>query len=391
MVLLPCSTCCPTCSCPDCTCCQCKDWDSFFDVYRTYPDGLGPNEDAYLLQEGESLYDALEAIGVCDLTRPFESQQDCVDAVLAAFAAQREAYCQSECGNDQACYDQCIIDYGEYPGDPASDGDECGEIYVIGSDGYFGWSRPLVGGEPATPALLDDLCPAGSPPPNTDLAEGEVAYWGTGQYTGAGTPDIHKLVFKTGSSTGDPIADALFVRGTRNDLPALPWQEADDCGSCDNPPAYEYDCDPATDDKRFYAKTVDWEFTHPSENNLQDPACPLTVSDPLGLCPPQNCKQVTITVTRTDKCDSEDVVTEWRAIVYVCPCLLVPIIGVDSETGDLWESAYGYDSEADCIADWDNANCIGNQWQQVRHEIYNGDRELMPQGCCDSGGIGGTC
>jgi hypothetical protein len=79
----------------------------------------------------------------------------------------------------------------------------------------------------------------------------------------------------------------------------------------------------------------------------------------------------------------------WKAIVYVCPCLPFPIIGVDYATGDLWQAAYGYDSEADCIAEWDSAHCIGNQWKQVRHEIDGTARELMPQNCCTAGG--GKC
>ena len=370
MVLLPCSNCCqPPCTCPACTCCQCVSWQAFFDYYATYLYGqkgywIRPDEDL-------SLYDGLYRAGVCNLTRAYESKSACVTA----------------------CQESLAPWGGEpYPGFCSEDGGPCGDIYIFGG----GWSAPLVDGVLATPEILEELCPSGANPPDV-TGDGLTHYAGTPQFTGAGTPDIHKLVFRSGQSTGDPIADALFVRGTRNDLPALPWQEADDCGSCASPPAYEYDCDPATDDKRFYAKTVDWEFTH-QESGPQDPACPLQAdpytgitSDPLGLCPPQNCKMVTITVTRTDKCGSDDVVTEWKAIVYVCPCVLSPIIGVDADTGDLWEAAYGYDSEADCIADWNNANCTGNQWKQVRHEIDGGDRQLMPQDCCDAGASGGKC
>ena len=371
MVLLPCSNCCQTpCACPTCSCCQCVSWQDFFNYYAV--DGepgfyyLRPDTDL-------SLYDGLERAGVCNLTSNYPTQSACITA------------CQ-----------EALIPFGgePYPGWCAENGNPCGAWYNPQTG--FGWPAPLIDGEPATPAMLEELCPDGANPPDL-TGDGLTHYKGSGQFTGAGTPDIRKLVFKAGSSTGDPIADALFVRGTRNDLPALPWQEADDCGSCANPPAYEYDCDPATDDKRFYAKTVDWEFTHQGYGP-QDPACPLQAdpytgitSDPLGLCPPQNCKEVTITVTRTDRCASGDVVTEWTAIVYVCPCVLNPIIGVDADTGDLWEAAYGYDSEADCIADWNNANCTGNQWKQVRHEIDGGTRQLMPQGCCDAGAFGGKC
>jgi len=362
MVLLPCSSCCQTpCGCPTCSCCQCDDWQTYFD--QTAVSG---SPGYYYLDSANnlSLYDALVRTNVCNLTRPWNSQQECVDYWTAQIPG--------------------------YPGDFAADGELCGEWYSwSGTSVTAGWSAPLIDGQAATPTLLESLCPGGAPPPDLNNY-GSTFFYGTGQFTGAGTPDIHKLVFKSGSSTGDPIADALFVRGTRNDLPDLPWQEADDCGSCANPPAYEYDCDPATDDKRFYAKTVDWEFTYPTQDP-QEPACPPTGTDPLGLCPPQNCKQVTITVTRTDKCGSTDVVTVWRAIVFICPCLITPIIGVDSETGDLWQAAYGYDSEAACIADWNNANCIGNQWQQVRHEIDGGNRQLMPQDCCSAGAGGYYC
>jgi hypothetical protein len=358
MVLLPCSNCCQTpCACPTCVCCQCVSWQEFFNYYA-----VGGQPGFYYLRPDTdlSLYDGLERAGVCNLTRAFQSQQACVDY-----------------------YDAL------YPGYPywALDGEPCGRWYNVYG---YGWSAPLIDGQPATPAMLEELCPDGANPPDF-TGDGLTYYKGTGQFTGAGTPDIHTLVFRSGQSTGDPIADALFARGTRNDLPALPWQEADDCGSCASPPAYEYDCDPATDDKRFYAKTVDWAFTHPSYNNPQEPQCPVSGDDPLGFCPPQNCKEVTITVTRTDKCGSDDVVTEWKAIVYVCPCVLNPIIGVDPDTGDLWEAAYGYDSEAACIADWNNANCIGNQWKQVRHEIDGTNRQLMPQDCCDAGPYGYYC
>lgn len=344
-------------------------------------------------------------MGVCGLTRPYESQQECVDAVLAAYAAERDAYCQSQCGNDQACYDQCVIDYGEYnggrevPDDPTWDDRDCGPVYDPSASPITGWSAPYINGQPATPELLDELCPLGSPPPEPwPLAEGEVKYWKTSQYTGAGTPDIRKLVFKTGSSTGDPIADALFVRGTRNDLPALPWQEADDCGSCANPPAYEYDCDPSTDDKRFYTKTVEWEFPNGAQCYDEECVCSNYYGggpDELGNCPPQRCKVVTITVTRTDKCDSEDVVTAWKAVVIICPCALLPIMGLDPDTGDLWEAAYGYESEDECVAELGSVECSGSGWQQVRHEIYGGVRDVMPQECCEvSGyelGIGDVC
>jgi hypothetical protein len=357
MVLLPCSNCCQTpCACPTCECCQCITWQNFFNYYAV--DGqpgfyyLRPDQDL-------SLYDGLERAGVCNLTRAFESQEACVDYYEALF-----------------------------PGYPnwTADGEPCGRWYNVYG---YGWSAPKIDGQNATPTLLTSLCPDGAHPPDF-TGDGLTHYKGTGQYTGTGTPDIAKIVFKAGQSTGDPIADALFVRGTRNDLPDVPWEEADDCGSCDDPPAYEYGCDPATDDKRFYAKTVEWEFTHPTQDP-QEPACPADGVDPLGLCPPQNCKQVTITVTRTDKCGSDDVVTEWKAIVYVCPCSIYPIIGVESQTGDLFEAAYGYEDEADCIADWNNANCIGNQWKRVRHEIEGTTRGLMPENCCDSGASGGTC
>lgn len=381
MVLLPCSSCCQTpCACPTCACCQCITWQDFFDYYSDGSTGyyLKPQDDL-------SLYDGLYRAGVCNLTRWHQSQQACVDALLPEWSANAAENCLEQCGNDQECYDQC---YEQEINNLTLDGGPCGEIYFSGT--LNGWSAPLIDGQPATPAVLEELCPSGANPPDF-IGDGLTHYDGTPYFTGTGTPDIHKLVFKAGSSTGDPIADALFVRGTRNDLPALPWQEADDCGSCANPPAYEYDCDPDTDSKRFYIKTVDWEYTHPSSGDPQSPQCPANSVDPLGFCPPINCKEVTITVTRTDKCNSPAVVTTWKAIVYVCPCVTFPSLGIDSATGDLWQAAYGYDSEAECIADWDNAHCIGDQWKQVRHEIDGENRELMTQACCPAGYYGGTC
>lgn len=344
-------------------CCQCISWQDFFDYY-----GVSGQPGYYhVLSDYPSLYEGLDRAGICNLTSNYPTRDACITA------------CQ-----------EALIPYGgePYPGWCAEDGNPCGNWYIPAAG--FGWPAPLIDGEFAAPAMLEELCPNGANPPDF-INDGLTHYDGTPYFTGAGTPDIHKLEFRTGSSTGDPIADALFVRGTRHDLPALPWQEADDCGSCANPPAYEYGCDPDTDSKRFYAKTVEWAYTHPSNGDPQFPLCPANTVDPLGFCPPINCKEVTITVTRTDQCNSPAVVTTWKAIVYVCPCVTFPSLGIDSATGDLWQAAYGYDSEAECIADWDNAHCIGDQWKQVRHEIDGGIRGLMTQGCCPAGYGGGAC
>ncbi len=344
--------CCGTgCSCPGCGCCQCEGWESFFNVFA-----VGGNPGFYYLRPDLdlSLYDALERAGVCGLTRPYASQQDCVDAMNAL--------------------------YPGYPFDWTADGEPCGRWYS--PFGPVGWSAPLISGQPATPALLNTLCPAGSPPPDPD-GSGQTWFWGAAMFTGGGTPDIHKLVFKAGASTGDPIADAMFDNGTQPGIFGSTWYEASDCGSCDDPPAYEEDCTPG-DDKRFYTKSVDWEFTNGDGVSCPDP------EDPLGFCPPQNCKRVTITVTRTDKCGASDVVTEWKAMVIICPCLTLPFFGFDEGAGDLWDDAYGYRSEAECADDLGAEECNNNQWKHIRHETDEG-RVEMPQTCCGYGQYGGYC
>jgi hypothetical protein len=360
-----CACCQAPCDCPACDgCCQCLTWQQFFDFFSDGGTGyyLKPQDDL-------SIYDGLDRSGVCGLTRLYASQQDCLDAFWAGQAALAAEYCESLCGDDQACYDQCIADYPPYPNDPTADGEPCGEVYYAGFT--LGWSAPLINGQPATPEMLAELCPNGANPPDL-TGDGLTHYAGVPYWTGStyAIPDIHRLVFKTGATAGDPIADALFERGIRNDLPDLPWEEADDCGSCDTPPAYEYDCNPATDSKRFYSKTVEIDTTS------------------LNFCPPQDCKEVTITVSRTDKCNTPDVVTEWKAIVYICPCLAAPFFGEDAGTGDLWEAAYGYESEAECIADLGVPSCEGDQWKQVRHQVgdYPVDRVPMETACDPSGG-----
>jgi hypothetical protein len=298
----------------------------------------------------------LDRIGVCGLVRKFPSQQ--------------------------ACVDYWTEQVPDYPFDWTDDGQPCGTWFdSTGS----GWSAPLINGYPATPAALQSLCPDGSPPPDT-LGDNNVRYWKTAQFTGQGTPDIRRLVFKTGESTGDPIADKMFEHGNLPGVPDDDWYESGDCGSCSG--EYEYDCSSSAS-KRFYTKTVEWEFSDGRSANdcityggSYCGCATLESPDVYGHCPPEGCKIVTITVTRTDKCSSPEVVTTWRAIINVCPCSGV-FLSVDGETGDLWDYAYGFKDQEDCESYLTTGQCNNNQWKNIVLE----DGDPMPQQCCEDYGV----
>ena len=360
MVLLPCSNCCTQpCTCPTCNCCTCGPGgeDAFqfvFDQQSRTP-GFGYAESYY-----KELYDDLVALLPGCISRLYESQTECVNA-----------------GGD-ASYDcQSYISR------------------VTGSNTWHGWSVPYINGVVATPAALAAECPDGSPPSPLFCLPGATAYWGQSEYTNTGIPDIRHLVLES-PATGDWIVDAMLERGTQEDLAG--WVEADDCASCDDPAELESDCDPATDYKVFYDKVV-------TVRESRDPCG----TDELDLCPPENCKIVNITITRTNQCTpnspASPAVTEWEVEIAVCPCAgaFVFLTPVNEDNDPVVLHAFGYASEQDCIDDLTDSNCLGgtaesrciaNQWKQVRHSIDGGTRGCLTNVCVSAtcvDGEGGCC
>lgn len=372
MVLLPCSGCCgPQCDCPVCGCCTCDSWQKTFDQHTAaIPPASWYTETYY-----KEVYDDLVALlGEC-ITRMYESQSECVNALVAqaviANPTMTEAEIRAAFQSHWEYYD-CQNTISFPPG--------------------HGWSTPYIGETVATPDALNELCPAGSPPSPLFGQPGDTMFWGQGEYTNSGTPDIRSLVLNN-PGTGDWIADALLARGTQHDLPALAWVEGDDCASCATPAVLEFDCNPATDNKVFYAKTVTVTESRP------DPCG----ADALNLCPPENCKVVEIKVTRTNKCASE-AITEWTVKVAVCPCsgAFITETPGNANNDPVVLEAHGYESEAACIADLTGSNClggtaesrcIGNQWKLVRHSVDEGVRGCLSFACVPGacGGGPGSC
>lgn len=380
MVLLPCSNCCTQpCTCPTCNCCTCGPGgeDAFqfvFDQQSRTP-GSGYAESYF-----KELYDDLVALLPGCISRLYESQTECVDALVA----------------------QALIDY---PGMTEQEIRDAFQTYwqdndcqnyisrVTGSSTWHGWSVPYINGGVATPAALAAECPDGSPPSPLSCLPGATAYWGQSEYTNAGIPDIRHLVLES-PATGDWIVDALLARGTQEDLPDDGWVEADDCASCDDPAELETGCDPATDYKVFYDKVV-------TVRESRDPCG----TDELDLCPPENCKIVNITITRTNQCTpnspASPAVTEWEVEIAVCPCAgaFVFLTPLNEDNDPIVLHAYGYASEQDCIDDLTGSNCLGgtaesrciaNQWKQVRHSIDGGTRGCLTNVCVSATCVEGT-
>lgn len=374
MVLLPCSACCAGCTCPTCVCCSCGPggedaWQLVFDQQTRTP-GTGYAESYF-----KELYDDLVALLPGCISRLYESQTACVNALVAQALIDNPGMTEAEI---RAAFEDYWKD------------NDCQNFIsrVTSSTTWHGWSVPYINGEVATTAALAAQCPAGSPPSPLFCAPGQTAYWYQSEYTNTGTPDIRHLVLES-PATGDWIADALLARGTQEDLPDDGWVEADDCASCDDPAVLEFNCDPATDNKVFYDKVVTVRESRP------DPCG----ADELDLCPPENCKIVNIKVTRTNQCTSiaSPTVTEWEVEIAVCPCAGAFVFATPNNANDdpIVLHAYGYASEQDCIDDLTETNCLGgtassqcisNQWKKVRHSIDSGTR-----GCLNSDCVVGTC
>jgi hypothetical protein len=377
MVLLPCSACCGTpCTCPTCdACCSCAPWSWVFELHDT----LSSPPSYY-----QSLYtDLLDLLPGC-ITRPYESQSACFDAMVAEY---RPAFPEL---TDQEIRDMFQADWAD---------NVCGNNITLWYGSWVGWSVPYINGVVATAAVLEQQCPNGAPPASSWCGSDATRYWYVQEFAGSSgaTPDIRKLVLAT-PGTGDWIVDALLERGTQDDLPAEGWVEADDCASCADPAVLETDCDPAGDYKVFYSKTVTVED---SFTNLCNSS-----TDVLQLCPPQNCKLVTITVTRTNQCSphspASPEVTSFSVILAVCPCGSLASVyssPLNAESEPVVIDGYGYASEQDCLDDLTASNClggtpssqcIGDAWKQVRHAI-DGTRDCLesvctracdPPGCC---------
>lgn len=355
MVLLPCARCCG-CTCPECVCCTCGAWVDLFN-YDKIQNGPAPYEATYY----NSLYYHLADILPDCITRRYESQTDCVDALVAQTVS------------DTGWTEQEVRDaFQEYWED-----NDCSNNILTLTNGVvvYGWSAPYLNGSLVTLAGLNSQCPDG---PNGDFfcAPGQTGYWQVSEWNSlTGVPDIRHLVL--GASTGDWIADALLERGTQEDLPDEGWVEADDCASCASPPVLEFGCTPG-DTKVFYDKAVTVEQSFPSGG-----------SDVLGFCPPQNCTLVTITVTRSNACaGGSPVVTTWSAEIAVCPCPMNAFV-VSTDGCDI-DEVYGYESEQACIDDLTEDNCLGGtpadqcggtQWQLVRHYTSGGSRACLELAC----------
>lgn len=376
MVLLPCSNCCTQpCTCPTCNCCTCGPggadaWQLVFDQQERTP-GTG-----YAESYEKELYDDLVALLPGCITRLYESQTECVDALVAQALIDYPGMTEQEIRDAfQATWEE----------------QDCQNYIsrVTGGSTWHGWSVPYINGEVATTTALAEQCPDGSPPSPLSCTPGATAYWYQSEWTNTGTPDIRHLVLES-PATGDWIVDALLERGTQEDLPDEGWVEADDCASCDDPAVLESDCDPATDYKVFYDKVV-------TVRESRDPCG----TDELDLCPPENCKIVNITVTRTNQCSpnspASPAVTEWEVEIAVCPCAgtFVFLTPLNEDDDPIVLNAYGYASEQDCIDDLTEDNCLGgtassqcisDQWKSVRHSIDGGVR-----GCLDSECVSGTC
>ena len=358
------------CTCPACdaVCCSCAPWDWAFDARE-----LSPGEWSIGLYD-----DLLDLLPGC-ISRLYESQEACFDAKVAEY---RPLYPEL---TDQEIRDMFQEDWAE---------GVCGAYITASGGSLVGWSVPYIDGVVATVAALEEQCPDGAPVAPDWCLSGATRYWYVQEFGGSSgaIPDIRKLVLAT-PGTGDWIVDALLERGTQDDLPAEGWVEADDCASCDDPAELETDCDPAADYRVFYDKTVTVED---SFTNLCNSS-----TDALQLCPPQNCKLVTITVTRTNQCSpnspASPAVTEFEVVLAVCPCgsLVSVVVSPANEDSDpVVIDGYGYASEEDCIDDLTESNClggtpssqcIGDAWKQVRHAI-DGTRDCMESVCtraCD--------
>ncbi len=369
-MLMPCSACCGTpCTCPTCdACCSCAPWDWAFDARE-----LSPSEYSLGLYD-----DLLDLLPGC-ISRLYESQEACVDAKVAQALI-----------NFPGWTEQQIRDLFQ----ASWEANECRDDIFFNGSTWFGWSVPYINGVIATAAVLEEQCPDGAPPAPDWCLPGATRYWYVQEFSGSSgaIPDIRKLVLAT-PGTGDWIVDALLERGTQDDLPAEGWVEADDCASCDDPAELETDCDPAADYKVFYDKTVSVEDSFTDLCNSS--------TDALGLCPPQNCKLVTITVTKTNQCSpnspASPEVTTFTVVLAVCPCgtLVSVVVSPTNEDSDpVVIDGYGYASEEDCIDDLTESNClggtpssqcIGDAWKQVRHAI-DGTRDCLESVCtraCD--------
>lgn len=323
----------------------------------------------------KELYDDLVALLPGCISRLYESQTECVNALVA------QALIDFPGMTEQEIRDAFQTSWETY---------ECQNYIsrVTGGNTWHGWSVPRINGVVATTDALEEQCPDGSPPSPLFAPPGATTYFGIGKWTNSGIPDIRHLVLND-PATGDWIADALLARGTLEDLPAEAWVEADDCASCDDPADLEFDCDPVTDYKVFYDKVV-------TVRNSRSTMCG---ADEIDLCPPERCKIVNIKVTRTDQCVSlsEPTVTEWEVEIAVCPCAGAFVYSTPANEDDdpVVLDAYGYASEQDCIDDLEDSNClggtaesrcIGNQWRLIRHSIDSGTRGCLTKDCDTSCG-----
>ena len=365
-------SCCGACTCPTCdACCSCAPWEWAFEAREITP--TGSFDGAYSL----SLYDDLLDLLPGCISRLYESQSACVDAKVAQALINLPGWTEQE-----------IRDFFQEYWETY----DCRDDISVDGSTWFGWSVPYINGVVATAAVLEDQCPGGAPP--SSFWCGATAYWHVMEFSNATTavPDIRKLVLAS-PGTGDWIVDAMLERGTQEDLPDEGWVEADDCASCADPAVLEEACDPATDYKVFYDKTVE---VSDSFTDLCNPS-----TDELSLCPPQNCKKVTITITRTNQCSpnspASPAVTTFEVVLAVCPCgTLVSVISspLNEDSDPVVIDGYGYASEQDCIDDLTITNClggtpssrcIGNQWKMVRHAI-DGSRGCLESVCtraCD--------
>lgn len=345
MVLLPCSACCETCTCAACSCCRCNTWQSIFDKWEV-PSLPSPyNSWGYTESYYNEVYADLVAILPNCISRLYGSQSDCVNARVAQAMSAYPGMTEQEIRDAFQAYweeTECQPYISKVP---------------YGS-GWHGWSVPYVDGVVASPAALTAKCPSGAPPSPLNCQAGYTAYSKISEWTTGGIPVIRLLVLT--ASTGDAIADAMLTLGTLPDLPADNWLESADCGTCDTPRELEFDCAAAEGIHRaIYAKTLSVRNSRVNGN------------DELSLCPPENCKIVTITLTRTDYCESliAPTITIWTVEVAICPCQPPFIMQTPLDDNDepIVSEAYGYQSEADCMAllDPDSA-CTNDQWKLVR-------------------------
>lgn len=360
MVLLPCSACCQStsCTCASCSCCKCDTWQSVFNLQAVPSLPFPYSSWGYTESYYNELYSDLVAILPNCISRLYESQSECVDALVAQAMIDFPSMTEQEIRDAFGAFweeTECQPYISKVP---------------YGSD-WHGWSVPYINGQVASPEALTAQCPNGSGPSPLFCSAGYTAYNKIAAYTTGGIPEIRLFVLS--ASTGDSIADSLLALGTLPDLPAEDWFEATDCATCDSPPELEFDCSGEVH-RKTYAKTVSVRDSRDGNN------------DEIPLCPPENCKIVRVELTRTDYCDSLEspVLTTWVVEVAVCPCQDPFILetSVDDNSEPIVTNAYGHESEFDCMNDLDpDSLCTDDKWKLIRISVVEGERVFLEQEC----------